>query len=95
VRMRDATHHHTQMARELSALREVVSSTTELVLGHSPNETSQVEIMNELVDKFWRREELCSRLEGPSARIYDLFHGPVGAYKTLISWTNMSNKCIK
>jgi hypothetical protein len=32
--------------------------------------------MNELVAKFWRREELCSWLEGPSARICDLLLGP-------------------
>jgi hypothetical protein len=32
--------------------------------------------MNELVAKFWRLEELCSWLEGPSTRIYDLLLGP-------------------
>jgi hypothetical protein len=31
---------------------------------------------NELVAKFWRWEELCSRLEGPSARICNLLLGP-------------------
>jgi hypothetical protein len=31
--------HHTEMARELTALRPAVSSITELVLGRSPNET--------------------------------------------------------
>jgi hypothetical protein len=53
-----------------------VSSAAELVLGHSPNETSRVEVTNELVAKFRRWEELCSRLEGPGARIYDLLLGP-------------------
>jgi hypothetical protein len=42
---------HTEMARELTALQVVVSSTVELVLGCSPNETSRVEVTNELVAK--------------------------------------------
>jgi hypothetical protein len=36
----------------LAALRAVVSSTVELVLGCSPSETSRVEDANELVAKF-------------------------------------------
>jgi hypothetical protein len=39
-----------------------------LCWGHSPNETVLVEVMNELVAKFRRLEELCSWLEGPSTR---------------------------
>jgi hypothetical protein len=56
-------------------LRVVVSSTAELVLGCSPSETSQVEVTNDLVAKFRRWEELCSRLEGLAAMICDLLLG--------------------
>jgi hypothetical protein len=48
----------------------------ELVLGQLPNESSRVEVMNELVAKFQRQEELCSWLEGPGMRICDLLLGP-------------------
>jgi hypothetical protein len=75
ARMWATTLCHTEIVRELAALWVVVSSTTELVLGRSPNETSWVEVMNELVAKFWRWEELCSRLEGLGVRIYDLLLG--------------------
>jgi hypothetical protein len=34
------------------------------------------EVMNELVAKFQRWEELCSRLDGPGARICDMLLGP-------------------
>jgi hypothetical protein len=44
--------HHTEMARELTVLREAVSSTAELALGHSPNETFRVEVVGELVAEF-------------------------------------------
>jgi hypothetical protein len=50
------------MAMELVALRVAVISVAELVLGHSPNETFWVEIMDELVAQFRKMEELCSRL---------------------------------
>jgi hypothetical protein len=40
------------MVRELTAREASVSSASELVLGCSPNETSRVEVMNELVAKF-------------------------------------------
>jgi hypothetical protein len=49
----------------------------ELVLGRSPNETSQVEVTNELVTKFQRWEELCSWLEGPGTKICTLLIGPL------------------
>jgi hypothetical protein len=76
VRMRVAALHHTEMAGELITLRVAVSPVAELVRGCSPNETSRVEVTNELVTKFWRREELCSQLEGPGARICNLLLGP-------------------
>jgi hypothetical protein len=75
ARMWAAALHHTEMAGELTMLRTVVSSAVELVLGRSPNETSQVEVTNELVAKFQRQEELCSQLQGPGVRIYDLLLG--------------------
>jgi hypothetical protein len=68
--------HHTEMARELVALRVALSSTVELVLGRSLEETFQVEVVHELVAEFWKLEERCSRLEWPGARIYDLVLGP-------------------
>jgi hypothetical protein len=46
------------------------------VLGRSPNETFQVEITDEQVAQFRKLEELCSQLEWPSMRIYDLLIGP-------------------
>jgi hypothetical protein len=76
VRMRATALCHTEMAGELTVLWAVVSSTAELVPGRSLNETSQVEVTNELVAKFQRREELCSRHEGPGVRICDLLLGP-------------------
>jgi hypothetical protein len=66
---------HTKMVEELAVLWAAVSSTAELVLGCSPNETSLVEVMNELVAKFQRWEELCSRFEGPGTSICDLLLG--------------------
>jgi hypothetical protein len=65
------------MVAELTTLQAAISSTAELVLGHSPNETFQMEVINELVVEFRRLEELCSRLEGPSVRIYDLLLRPL------------------
>jgi hypothetical protein len=47
----------------------------ELVLGHSPDETSLVEIKNDIATKFQRLEELCSQHAGPSPRIYGLLLG--------------------
>jgi hypothetical protein len=70
-----ATLHHTEIARELATLQVAVSSVVELVLGCSPNETSWVEVTNELVANFQRWEELCSGLEGPGVRICDLLLG--------------------
>jgi hypothetical protein len=74
--MRAAALRHIDMAMEVAALCAAVSSTVDLVLGHSPNETFWVEVMNELVAKFLRLEELSSRLEGPGRRIYDMLLGP-------------------
>jgi hypothetical protein len=53
-----------------------VTSVVEFVLGRSPNEIFWVEIVEVLVAKFRRLEELCSRLEQPSSRICDLHLGP-------------------
>jgi hypothetical protein len=50
--MQAAPLRQTKMVRELTAREAAVSSTSELVLGCSPNETSRVEVMNELVAKF-------------------------------------------
>jgi hypothetical protein len=58
----DADHRPSpgQGGRETHCASAAVSSTTELVLGRSPGETSQVEVMNELTRKFQKLEELCS-----------------------------------
>jgi hypothetical protein len=57
----------------------VVSFVVESVLGHSPDETFQVEVVGELVTEFYRLEELCSRLERSGVRICDLLLGlPLG-----------------
>jgi hypothetical protein len=50
--MQITTLRHTEMARVLAALRVVVSSTVELELGHLPNETFWVEVVEELVAEF-------------------------------------------
>jgi hypothetical protein len=72
---------HTEMARELIVLWVVASSTVELVLGHSPDETFRLEVVGELVAEFQKLEERRSRLERPGARVYDLLllppHGQV------------------
>jgi hypothetical protein len=69
VRMWAATLRHTEMAGELTAVQSAVSSAAELVLVNSPNETSRVELMNDMVTQFRILEELCSRLLGPGAMI--------------------------
>jgi hypothetical protein len=70
---------HAEVVRELAMLQAAVSSVVKLVLGHSPDETLQVEDMDELVAEFQRLEELFSRLERPGTRIYDLVLGlPLG-----------------
>jgi hypothetical protein len=51
-RMQAAAICHIEMVEELAALWAVVTSTTELTLGCSPNETLQAEIMDELVPQF-------------------------------------------
>jgi hypothetical protein len=50
--MRVAALHHTGVVLQLTMLWATVPSTTELVLGHLPRETSWVEVMNELTTKF-------------------------------------------
>jgi hypothetical protein len=71
-RMRAAAIRHIAMVGELATLQVAVTSAVELVLGRTPNETFRVEIVDELVAQFWKLEELCSRLERPGAKIYDL-----------------------
>jgi hypothetical protein len=53
-----------------------VSSTSEFALGCSPNETFQVEVVDELIAEFQKQEEWRSRLERPGARAYDLIMAP-------------------
>jgi hypothetical protein len=74
--MRIAALRHTEMVGELAALRAAVSSTMEMALGRSPDETFQVEIVGELVAEFRKLEGQCSRLEQLGVRIYDLLLGP-------------------
>jgi hypothetical protein len=76
LRMRAAALYHARVVEVLIVLRAVVSSVTELVLGHSHSGTFRVEVMNELTAKFQELEELCSRLKGPGGRIYSLLLGP-------------------
>jgi hypothetical protein len=51
-RMRLVALHHTELDGEIAVLRAVMSSATESVLGHSPNEIFQVEVVDELVAEF-------------------------------------------
>jgi hypothetical protein len=66
---------HTKMARDPASLQVVVSSTVELVLGCSCDETFWVEVVGELLAKFWKLEERCSWLEHHGTRICDLLLG--------------------
>jgi hypothetical protein len=43
---------HTEKAKQCAALRVVVSSTVEVMLGCSPTEALQVEVVDKLVAKF-------------------------------------------
>jgi hypothetical protein len=52
-----------------------VSSIVDFMLGHSPTETFQAEVMDELVVEFQRQEEWHSHLERPNARVSDLILG--------------------
>jgi hypothetical protein len=54
-----------------------VPSTAELVPGRLPGKTSQMEVVNELVAKFQRLEELFSQLEGLGMRICTLLVRPL------------------
>jgi hypothetical protein len=74
--MRATALHHAEVVGELATLWVAVSSAAELVLGCSPNETFQVEVMDELVAEFQRPEELSLWLECPGTRINDLLLGP-------------------
>jgi hypothetical protein len=74
VGMWAAALRHAEMVGELTALQSAVSSVVEEVLGRLPNETFRVEVMDELVAKFQRQEELCLRLVGLGARICDLLN---------------------
>jgi hypothetical protein len=69
--MQIAALHHTEMAGELSALQAAVSSTVEFTLGRLPNKTVRVEVVDELVAEFYKKEERLSRHERPGMRIYD------------------------
>jgi hypothetical protein len=74
--MRLAALHHTEITRELSAFRGAVSSAVELVLGRSPDGTSRVEVVGELVAKFQMVEDWHSQLDWPTVRICDLLLVP-------------------
>jgi hypothetical protein len=51
---------HIEMAKELATLQVAMSSAVKFMLRRSPNETFQVEVMDELVTEFRRQEERCS-----------------------------------
>jgi hypothetical protein len=68
--MRVAALCYTEMAGELAVLQAAMSSATESVLGCLPVETFWAKIVRELVTKFQKLEERCSRLERPRAMIW-------------------------
>jgi hypothetical protein len=74
--MRITAPCHIEMVGELATLQAAVSSTTEFALGCLPNETFQVQVMDELIAKFWKQQERRSHLERPGVRVYDLIIGP-------------------
>jgi hypothetical protein len=67
--VRNIALHHTEMTGELAMLRAAVSSTAKSALRCSPDEIFHMEVAGELVAKFQRLEERCSRLEQPAVRI--------------------------
>jgi hypothetical protein len=77
TRMWATTLRHAMVIRELAARQAVVTSAMERVLRRSPDETSRVDVMNELTAKIQKLEELCSWLKGLGVRIYDLLLGPL------------------
>jgi hypothetical protein len=92
ARLRATALCHTKMVGDLTPFRAVVSSTVELVLGRLLGETSRVEVVNELVTKFQRLEELCSRLKGPSMRIYALL---IGLLASQSRWANHLDEAVR
>jgi hypothetical protein len=52
-----AALYRTEMARELAVFQAAVSSLVELTLGCSFDKTLWVEVVGELVVKFWKLEE--------------------------------------
>jgi hypothetical protein len=50
--MRAAALRHTEMAQELAAVRAMVSSIVESMLGRSPEESFCVEVVDELLAEF-------------------------------------------
>jgi hypothetical protein len=80
-----AALHHTEMAREFSALQAIVSSSTEFALGCSPNEAFMVEVVDELTAKFQKPEEWQSRLQRLGTQVCYLILGlPSG-------WARLAN----
>jgi hypothetical protein len=74
--MRIAALRHTEMAKQLAALRSAVSSVVEFMLRRSLNETFHVEVVDEMVAEFQKLEEWRSWLERSGSRIWDLLLGP-------------------
>jgi hypothetical protein len=60
VRMQATALRHGGVVGDLTTLQAAVSSAGDLVLGCSLDQTSSVEVMNELTSKLWRLEKLCS-----------------------------------
>jgi hypothetical protein len=74
--MRLAVLCHTEMTGELVTLWAAVSSTTESVLGRSPNDIFHMEGVGELAAEFQKVEERCLWRERLGARICDLLLRP-------------------
>jgi hypothetical protein len=74
--MQIAALHRAKMAGELAALQVVVSSASEFMFGCSPDEILWVEVVEELIAEFQKKQERRSRLERLGTRIYDLILGP-------------------
>jgi hypothetical protein len=73
--MRFAAASHIEMPMRLVALREVVSSPPQSVPGCSPTEALQVDVVGEMLTKFWEQVERCLRLESSRSRVCDLILG--------------------
>jgi hypothetical protein len=73
--MRLATLHHNEMVWEIATFQAAVSSTTESVLGRSPNNIAHAEVVGVLVSELHRVDGRLSKHERPATKICEILVG--------------------